>query len=62
MSIINCKSEITENKYMNFWNKIRKILKRIWIKNLIHILYQYSHINHLVKHLMQDKILLFHNL
>ena len=29
MSIINCKSEITENKYMNFWNKIRKILKRI---------------------------------
>ena len=24
MSIINCKSEITENKYMNFWNKIRK--------------------------------------
>ena len=29
MSIINCKSERTENKYMNFWNKIRKILKRI---------------------------------
>lgn len=29
MSIINCKGEITENKYMNFWNKIRKILKRI---------------------------------